>query len=301
MLRQCALDLTPTPTPYGRAAFDRCGEGVEYRLSRAAAAIDRSSVRGLGLLDDRAVWKLEPYRGSGFGLLNPCARSRPASRRVLVSEGLADTLRRELARTNHRTLSVAIGDRFEAYPTAEERFAVTRSILEVLAEASGIALKLTTRSPLILRDQDLLGQLDLNHSITVHMPIATLDVRLAAQMEPNASPPAARLEIARRLSRDGIAVIIPCPILPGINSSADELDPLFAAARRAGAIDVIADARLSSPRNRRRVAAWLERHKSDRSAMVLKLMTSGAPASHFGTLERLRLAHGFPALRSGRG
>lgn len=303
MTRQSVLNLTPVLRPFPALAVShRAGEGVEYRASKTARALHRSHLPDLRHLDATAGWQLEPYRGSEFDSLEDPPRGRAAGRRILVNEGLAETLRRELSRRDHQRLSIAIGDRFEAYPTAEEHFAITRSILEVLEEAKGVELRLTTRSPLVLRDQDLLGRLDMSHSVTVHIPIAALDAQLAAQIEPDAPDPVSRLEIVRHLALDGIAVVVSYgPILPGINNSADELDPLFAAVRRAGAIDVIGNTRLLSPKNRRRVGAWLDRHVPDRATTVLRLLASGSRATHLGTLERLRLAYGFPVLRAGRG
>jgi DNA repair photolyase len=248
------------------------------------------------------IWRLEPYSGSEFDSLRRLPRFGVGGRRILVNNDLPATLRRELSRHNPSRLSITIGNRFEAYPAAEQRFAITRSILDVLGEATGFELKLTTRSPLVLRDQDLIRRLDMNHSVTVYVPIATLDGQLAAQLEPNAPDPASRLEIVRRLAIDGIAVVVSCsPILPGINNSADELDPLFAAVHQAGALDVIGNIELVSSRNRQRIAAWLDEFAPDRASTVLTLLANGSRANHLGTLERLRLAYGFPVLRSGRG
>jgi len=303
MIHQNVLDLAPPLTLLPSLAGAReAVDDVEYRPSRTARALARRLVPDLAHLDSAEVWKLEPYRGSEFESLEVAPRARASRRRILVNDDLPNTLRRELSRHGHEGLSISIGDRFEAYPTAEPRFAITRSILRVLEETGGFEICLTTRSPLVLRDQDLLQRLDVNHTVTVKVPIATLDKRLAAQLEPNAPDPASRLDIVRSLALDGIAVSVSCgPLLPGLNNSTDELDPLFAAVRLAGAIDVVGDARLSNPKYRRRVAAWLEKHVPERAARVLGLLATHRDGDPLGTLERLRLTYGFPILRAGRG
>lgn len=303
MIHQIVLDLAPPLTLIPSLAGARqVVDNVEYRPSRTSGALARRLVPDLVHLGSAQVWKLEPYRGSEFESLEHAPRAGASRRRILVNDDLPNTLRRQLRRHGQERLSISIGDRFEAYPRAEPRFAITRSILRVLEETEGFEICLTTRSPLVLRDQDLLQRLDVNHTVTVKVPIATLDKRLAAQLEPNAPDPASRLEIVRSLALDGIAVSVSCrPLLPGINNSTDELDPLFGAVRLAGAIDIVGNARLSNPKYRRRVAAWLEEHAPERAATVLGLLATPHNGNPLGTLERLRLAYGFPVLRAGRG
>ncbi len=216
---------------------------------------------------------------------------------------MPEALRRELLGSlGNGSGPIEIGAAFDPYPSVESRFALTRSVLEVLCEARGLELSLTTRSPLVLRDQDLLRQLDLSHTVTVHVPIATLDTRLANRIEPGASDPRSRLDIVRCLAADGIATKILCdPVLPGINSSADELDPLFAAAKRSGAIDVLGILRGKSLAERRRLLAWLAENYPNHLDRVPRKLEVAEGAVVLGTLKRLRLAYGFPSLRTGRG
>lgn len=304
MIHQSLLDLAPPSALIpSLARARRAVDDVEYRPSRTAGALARRLVPDLAHLDSVEVWKLEPYRGSEFESLEVLPRARSSRRTILVNDNLPNTLRRKLSRRGREErLSISIGDRFEAYPRAEPRFAITRSVLRVLEETRGFEISLTTRSPLVLRDRDLLQRLDVSHTVTVRVPIATLDKRLAAQLEPNAPDPASRLEIVRSLALDGIAVSVLCgPLLPGLNNSTDELDPLFGAVRLAGAMDVVGDARLSSPKYRRRVGAWLEKHLPERAGTVLGLLATHRHGDPLGTLKRLRLTYGFPILRAGRG
>lgn len=301
MIQQNVLDLTPSiELPPSIAAAQTGHESVEYRCTSGPRRLQRRSVLDLGHLESVERWDLAPYRGSEFEILGtPSPRGR-RKRRILVNQALPEVVRRELSRARRELLAISIGDPFDAYPSAEHRFGMTRAVLEALEAARGHRIDLTTRSPLVLRDQEILRRLDLGHSVTVRVPIATLDASLAARFEPETSTPAARLDMVRALARDGISVVVTCePILPGINNSADELDPLFAAIRRAGALDVVAGSRLDAQRHRARVAAWLDRHFPAQKASTLGRLRQGGDAH--ATLERLRLSYGFPIQAAGRG
>jgi DNA repair photolyase len=72
--------------------------------------------------------------------------------------------------------------------------------------------------------------------ISVHFTITTLDAYLARQLEPRAPTPQNRLEAVRRLTKAGIPVLVmPSPIMPGLNDSERSLDRVAKAARDAGA------------------------------------------------------------------
>lgn len=312
MLQQPLLPLTPNGAPpllsLSHATLPTADRGeagdVRFHRTRARRAFRKSDSEDSSRPSRRSVRALEPYRGAEHPLFSTAASLR-RGRRILVRTGLASILRDEIAAgslTAAGSSPIEIGGASEPYPSAEARFELSRSLLEVLAEARGLELWLTTRSPLLLRDQDLLRTLDLRHSVTVTVPISTSDPSLAARLEPGVADARARLAMVERLASDGIATRVLCsPILPGINSSADELGPLFAAASRAGAFDVTGDTHALRRGNRRQLLRWLQESFPSRVESVRRRLEASGPRAALGTLERLRLAHGFPALRSGRG
>lgn len=303
MLRQSVLDLTPDLTflPPASSAT-QSPRRAEYRWARSARGLARRTVPDLENLAYAGVWRLAPYRGSEYESPFESAPSKAANRQILVNQRLPKTLRRALSARRDGRLSIAIGDRFEAYPRAERDLGVTRSVLEVLEEFTGFEIELTTRAPLVLRDQDLLRRLDLKHTVAVTIPIATLEADLSARLEPNQPGPAARFEIVRNLSRDGIGVTVAFgPIVRGINDSIDEMVPLFDRALGAGALDVVSDARGSKTTSGHRLAEWLEEHYPERASAILESSRRHPAPTHRGTLERLRLSYGFPVSRAGRG
>jgi DNA repair photolyase len=113
------------------------------------------------------------------------------------------------------------------------------------------------------------------------MMVPALDPGLAARLEPQAASPEARLEAVRRLTEEGIETrILLSPWLPGHNDRETVLRPLFAAAREAGADDVLLP--------------------SDRSGHGWKLSLEGRDR-RLVTFRGLRMEHGFPKAQPGRG
>ncbi len=151
----------------------------------------------------------------------------------------------------------------------------------------GIALTILTRSPLLLRDLDLLAELDQRHALRVGVVIGAADAAVARRVEPQrgaakaerGASPAERFSLVRELADRGIATSVICaPIVPGFNNSAAALGRLLDRAAAAGAADVV-----PAPRHPALPPTPFE------SRHLLPLF------------QRLRLEHGFPRALPGRG
>jgi DNA repair photolyase len=159
--------------------------------------------------------------------------------RIFVKRNAADVLRRTLRERREslgdvlRTRTIVIGTATDPYQPGERSFRVTRSILDVLVEASRLKLVIITKSPLITRDIDLLTRIAARSTLTVHLSLITLDRDLARRIEPRAPTPEARLRALRRLRAAGIETGVNImPVLPGIT---DRPDALAALVRRIAA------------------------------------------------------------------
>ena len=155
-----------------------------------------------------------------------------------------------------------------------------RSPLAVLAGFEELEIAVVTRSPEITGEIPLLADLDRRSAVTVDMMVPAADAVLGWKLEPDGATPRARLEAVARLAAEGIAVRVLCLLVAGANDGEAALRKLLAAARDAGACDVLV---LPGARNR------LLPHLRHRNA------AGGA------TFRRLRLEHGFPRQMAGRG
>src|SRR6185437_11601751 len=115
-------------------------------------------------------------------------------------------------------------------------FAITRGILEVLAEHPGLHVSITTKSPLVTRDVDVLARIARHSAISVHVSLITVNRSLARRLEPRAPTPDARLRAIARLHDAGVAVSVNCmPVLPGITDHPRDLEALVRCVADAGA------------------------------------------------------------------
>ncbi|MGD0361468.1 MAG: radical SAM protein [Bryobacteraceae bacterium] len=190
-------------------------------------------------------WTINPYRGCEFGCQYCYARythefmgmenGRDFESKIYAKAAAPDILRRELRRLD-RADHIAIGTATDPYQPAERRFRRTRAILEVFAGEKGRRLSITSKSDLVVRDLDLLGEIASRNVLSINITVTTLNRRLARLMEPRAPRPDLRLAAVHVLAEAGIAVgVFPNPILPMITDSEESLDALAAAARQAGA------------------------------------------------------------------
>ncbi|HZT96797.1 MAG TPA: radical SAM protein, partial [Chloroflexota bacterium] len=128
-----------------------------------------------------------------------------------------------------------IGTATDPYQQAESQYRLTRGILQAFRDFRN-PVSITTKSPMIERDLDILTDLVGHASVTVCLSITTLDESIWRKVEPTTSKPSKRLATLRRLSGLGInAGVLLCPVLPGITDRSDQMEAVVAAAAEHGA------------------------------------------------------------------
>ena len=153
--------------------------------------------------------------------------------RLFAKPQAATLLRAELARPGYRCDPINIGSNTDGYQPVERSRRITRSILEVLHEASH-PVSIITKSGLVERDLDLLAPMARDGLVTVVISVTTLDADLSRRMEPRATAPMRRLEAVRRLAAAGVPVgVNMAPIIPFLTDH--EIEPILEAGAAAGA------------------------------------------------------------------
>jgi len=217
---------------------------AEYREEPCRNALNR--VKGMGF-----HWSLNPYTGCAHRCTFCYVRAfelradRPSGdrygRSIRVKVNVAEVLRRELARTAWQEETVAIGAATDPYQPAEGRYKLTRACLEVLRDASN-PFSLITRSPMIVRDLDVLVEAAQRADVGIVFSVPTLDEDVWRRTEPDTPPPQRRLEAVSQLVEAGIkAGVGMAPILPGISDRPGQLERVVQAARDAGATSIWAN------------------------------------------------------------
>jgi DNA repair photolyase len=205
-------------------------------------------------------WSLNPYVGCEFGCSYCYARfthryvvEREAGaaaawadeefeRQVFVKHEAPDILALTLKPSRLDGAAIVIGTATDPYQPAERRFALTRRILERLAQFHGLNVSIITKSPLVARDLDVLARLAGRGRVTVYCSLVSVDVPLIRKLEARSPMPPVRLRALKKLTGSGIrAGVMLAPVLPGITDGVPQLLALMRAAKAAGAAFVHAD------------------------------------------------------------
>ncbi|MBK6422347.1 MAG: radical SAM protein [Gemmatimonadetes bacterium] len=227
---------------------ERASRGASFHEVPVKAILNSPATTGMGF------WSLNPYVGCEFGCTYCYARETHKwvtekagvkavlppwaafEKQILVKTSAAHVLTRTLFPARLAGASLVIGTATDPYQPAERRFRLTRQILEALLGWRGLSLGLITKSPLILRDVDLLTQLAERHELSINISLASTDAGLLRRLEARSPAPHARLRALKGLTDAGLhAGLLIAPILPGISDSRAQLAALFQAGKDAGA------------------------------------------------------------------
>ncbi|MFN2528029.1 MAG: radical SAM protein [Candidatus Baltobacteraceae bacterium] len=190
-------------------------------------------------------WSINPYRGCYHQCVFCYARRSHSfldedgikswGSRIYAKVNAPQVLRAELRRKNRERDCVCIGTVTDPYQPLEGRYRLTRGILEALRDFE-VPVGIITRSPLVIRDIDVLSAIARTANAHVSVSIATMDPSLAREIEPTVAPPQKRMLAVRKLAEAGISVSVAlAPILPMINDDRESIEAVVTATREAGA------------------------------------------------------------------
>ena len=193
-------------------------------------------------------WTVNPYRGCTHSCSYCYARpsheflgldaGEGFDREIVVKVNIAERLRRELGRKSWRQELVALGTNTDPYQWAEGPYRLMRGIWQALRDHENPASVLT-KSPLLLRDLDLMKELSERAPFTAYLSVPTLDEEAWRLTEPRSPNPRSRLDALRKLSAAGISTgVVIAPLLPGINDDPEKVAEITETAMAAGAESV---------------------------------------------------------------
>jgi DNA repair photolyase len=163
---------------------------------------------------------------------------RDFEREIVVKVNAPEVLRTELARPSWKGEHVAMGTNTDPYQWVEGRYKLMRGIWAALRDAAN-PCSVLTKSPLLLRDLDLMREIAAVTDIAANLSIPTMDEKPWRASEPHTPSPKARMEAVAELNRAGIPTgILVAPLMPGINDDPRQVERILSAAADAGAVGV---------------------------------------------------------------
>ncbi len=167
------------------------------------------------------------YRGCTHGCIYCDSRSAcycmdHAFEDIEIKQNAPQLLERAL-KSKRKKCMIGTGSMCDPYLPIEEKLRLTRRCLEIIDRyAFGAAV--LTKSDLILRDIDLLDEINRHSKCVVQMTLTTYDDDLCAIVEPNVCRTSRRAEVLSQMAdRDIPTVVWLSPLLPFINDTEENL------------------------------------------------------------------------------
>ena len=149
-------------------------------------------------------------------------------------ENLLVILENELSKKREKGV-IGIGSMSDTYNPMELKYEQTRGALKLISKY-GFGVSIDTKSDLILRDLDLLKEINSKNNVIIKFTITTPNDELSKIIEPNVCVSSKRLAAIKTLSDNGIYTgIMMNPILPFITDNLEDIKKLVKLAYQSGA------------------------------------------------------------------
>ena len=176
------------------------------------------------------------YRGCSHGCIycdsrSKCYQFTHAFEDIEVKQNAPDLLDRAL-KSKRKKGMIGTGSMSDPYMHCEAELGLTRKCLEIILRR-GFGAAIQTKSDRILRDLDLLEQINRNAKCVVQMTLTTWDPALCRIIEPNVCDTQRRIEVLEEMRKRNIPTVVwLTPILPFINDTEENVLPILEACAR---------------------------------------------------------------------
>lgn len=147
-----------------------------------------------------------------------------------------------LRKRNLKTIPFRLSTLVDPFQPIEEKRQVSKHAM-VMCLKHSVPLIINTKATLLLRNDllNILMKLNSRNIVIVQISLSTINAKIASVLEPNAPPPMERLDMAEKLSKENVPVIVRLqPFIPGITDC--EVEEIVKLSRYAGVKQLIIEA-----------------------------------------------------------
>lgn len=183
------------------------------------------------------------YRGCTHGCIycdsrSKCYQFQHPFEDIEVKINAPELLEKAL-KSKRKKCMIGTGSMSDPYMHCEEELCLTRSCLEIIRKYE-FGLAIQTKSDRILRDIDLLDDINRSAKCVVQMTLTTYDDELCSILEPNVCNTKRRIEVLEEMQKRGIPTVVwITPILPFINDTEQNLSSILKDCARVGVKGII--------------------------------------------------------------
>ncbi|MFD2100344.1 PA0069 family radical SAM protein [Flagellimonas iocasae] len=204
------------------------GEEAENNKTQYIPIFPKTIVNKVDSPDVGMMYSMNPYKGCEHGCIYCYARNAHEywgysagldfERKILVKKAAPELLEAKIKHKNWKAETIVLSGNTDCYLPAEQKFEITRKCLEVFLKYRH-PVGIITKNSLILRDLDILKELNAHQLVGVNISITSLSEKTRRKLEPRTASLQKRLQAIQVLSENNIPVnAMLAPMIPGINS-----------------------------------------------------------------------------------
>src|SRR5215216_4363760 len=189
------------------------------------------------------MYSANPYQGCEHGCIYCYARNSHEywgfnagldfESKIVVKKNAPELLRKFLMNPKWDATPIMLSGNTDCYQPAEQKFRITRKLLEVCNEFNQ-PVGILTKNAWIIKDKDVLQEMARKGILSAMVSVTSFDDKLRRTMEPRTVTAKQRLKVIEELSSAGVRMgIMMGPMIPGLNEH--EMQRIMKAARDAGA------------------------------------------------------------------
>jgi len=188
-------------------------------------------------------YSMNPYAGCEHGCIYCYARNvheywgysagLDFERKIIVKKNAVQLLRKFLMHPKWDATPIMLSGNTDCYQPAEQKYRLTRGLLEVCNEFNQ-SVGILTKNSWILKDIDLLQEMAKKRLVSAMVSITSFNEDLRRVMEPRTTTAKQKLKVINELSNAGVRMgVMMGPMIPGLNEH--EMQRIMKAAKENGA------------------------------------------------------------------
>ena len=189
------------------------------------------------------MYSMNPYQGCEHGCIYCYARNSfeywgysaglDFETKILVKKNAPELLRKFLMHPKWDGSPIMLSGNTDCYQPAEQKFRITRQLLEICNEFNQ-PVGILTKNAWILRDKDVLQEMARKNILSAMVSVTSFDEEVRRAMEPRTTTGKQRIRVIEELSKVGVRMgVMMGPMIPGLNEH--EMQRIMKAAKDAGA------------------------------------------------------------------
>lgn len=189
------------------------------------------------------AYSMNPYAGCEHGCIYCYARNvheywgysagLDFEQKIIVKLNAPLLLRKQFMHPKWEVMPIMLSGNTDCYQPAEQKYRLTRSLLQVCNEFNH-PVGILTKNAWLVKDKDVLQELASKRLITAMISITSFNEDLRRAMEPRTATASQRLRAIEELSTAGVRMgVMLGPMIPGLNDH--EMQRILKSASDAGA------------------------------------------------------------------